>query len=284
MASALVLVMFSYSGWNAAAYIAEEIRDPARNLPRSLLLGTALVTILYVGVNLAYLTVLPLDRLQGEVAVAQLAAAAVLPSGEWIVTLLILVSILSSVTAMSIAGPRIYFAMSRERLFPSWLGEVHLRKKIPLKAIWFQSGIALALVWMGTLRQILLFSGIRGHPLLGSDGLGAAPIACRRRLEPRSLDPAAVFALGLRLDESHHPGQRGTLPSWRIPGRRGHGLRRAARLLLLPAARRLRDVTIPGSSRSWARNGRRARSGGGSCPPPWSTGAASARFPDHPRE
>ena len=159
VASALVLVMFSYSGWNAAAYIAEEIRDPARNLPRSLLLGTGLVTILYIGVNLAYLTALPLERLQGEVAVARLAAAAVLPSGEWILTLLILVSILSSVTAMSIAGPRIYFAMSRERLFPSWLGEVHLQKKIPLKAIWFQSGIALALVWMGTLRQILLFSG-----------------------------------------------------------------------------------------------------------------------------
>ena len=159
VASALVLVMFSYSGWNAAAYIAEEIRDPARNLPRSLLLGTALVTILYVGINLAYLTALPLAQLQGEVAVAQLAASAVLPSGEWIVTLLILVSILSSVTAMSIAGPRIYFAMSRQRLFPSWLGEVHLKKKIPLKAIWFQSGIALALVWMGTLRQILLFSG-----------------------------------------------------------------------------------------------------------------------------
>ena len=159
VASALVLVMFSYSGWNAAAYIAEEIRDPARNLPRSLLLGTALVTILYVGINLAYLTALPLAQLQGEVAVAQLAASAVLPSGEWIVTLLILVSILSSVTAMSIAGPRIYFAMSRQRLFPSWLGEVHLQKKIPLKAIWFQSGIALALVWMGTLRQILLFSG-----------------------------------------------------------------------------------------------------------------------------
>ena len=158
-ASALVLVLFSYSGWNAAIYIAEEIRNPARNLPRSLILGTGLVTILYLAVNLAYLSALPLSLLKGEIAVAQAVTAAVLPSGTWLMTLLILVSILSSITAMSIAGPRVYFAMSRSHLFPSWLGKVDVKRKIPLMAIWFQSSVALTILWLSTLRQILLFSG-----------------------------------------------------------------------------------------------------------------------------
>ena len=159
LAPAIILVMFAYSGWNAAAYIAEEIREPERNLPRSVILGTALVIALYLLLNLAYFSAVPLLELKGQIPVAQIAASAALSSGSSLLGLLVLLSISSSLTAMSIAGPRVYFAMSRSRLFPSWLGEVDGKRKLPLKAIWFQTGVALLMILLGDFRQILLFSG-----------------------------------------------------------------------------------------------------------------------------
>ena len=160
LASATVMVMFAYSGWNAAAYIAEEVINPQRYIPRALLWGTGIVIVVYVLVNLAYFGGVPLVRLQGEIAVADVVAAEVLgPQGTILVNALILFSILSSITAMSIAGPRVYFAMSRHRLFPGWLAEVDSKRKIPLKSIWFQSGVAMILVAITELREILVYSG-----------------------------------------------------------------------------------------------------------------------------
>ncbi|MFQ5929538.1 MAG: APC family permease [Acidobacteriota bacterium] len=160
LGSAIVMVMFAYSGWNAAAYIAEEIRRPQRYIPGALLLGTGTVIVVYLLMNLAYFGAVPLAQLQGEIAVAEVTALATFGTeGMIIVNVLILFSILSSITAMSIAGPRVYFAMSRDHLFPKWLAEVDQKKKIPLKSIWFQSLIALILVGVGTFRQILIYSG-----------------------------------------------------------------------------------------------------------------------------
>ncbi len=159
LAPAIILVMFAYSGWNAAAYIAEEIREPERNLPRSLLVGTLTVVGLYLLLNLAYFSAVPLIQLKGQIPVAQIAASAALSSGSSLLSLLVLLSISSSLTAMSIAGPRVYFAMSRSRLFPAWLGQVDGKRKLPLKAIWFQTTVALVMIMVGDFRQILLFSG-----------------------------------------------------------------------------------------------------------------------------
>jgi APA family basic amino acid/polyamine antiporter len=161
VASAIILVMFAYSGWNAAAYVAEEIKFPERNIPRALLLGTGCVVLLYAVINLAYLAAVPLAALKGQVAVAEVVSTAVFGElGRNLVNILILFSIMSSLTAMSIAGPRVYFAMSRDGLFPHWLSEVHSTKKIPLRAIWFQTAVAILFVVVGDdLRQILLYSG-----------------------------------------------------------------------------------------------------------------------------
>lgn len=160
LASAVILVMFTFSGWNAAAYIAEEIRDPERNLPAALLLGTTIVIFLYLLINLAYFAATPLEKLSGQVAVAEITSQQVFgPFGQHLVNLLILVSILSSLTAMSIAGPRVYYAMARDHLFPGWLSKVHDQKKIPLRAIWFQAIIATTLIVVGSFHQILLYSG-----------------------------------------------------------------------------------------------------------------------------
>jgi APA family basic amino acid/polyamine antiporter len=119
-----------------------------------------LVIVLYLLINLAYFAAVPAAELGGEIAVADMAARRVLgPLGGNLVNLLILCSILSSLTAMSIAGPRVYYAMARDRLFPGWLSTVHPDKQIPLRAIWFQTALATIFVTLGTFRQIVLYSG-----------------------------------------------------------------------------------------------------------------------------
>ena len=127
------MVMFSFSGWNAAVYLVEEIREPRINIPRSLVLGTLTVTLVYLLINLAYFSSVPVSELSGKIAVAEITARATFgTAGTLLTNILILFSILSSMTAMSIAGPRVYFAMARNRLFPKWLTKVHQEKKIPL--------------------------------------------------------------------------------------------------------------------------------------------------------
>ena len=160
IASAIVLVMFAYSGWNAAAYIAEEIRDPAHNLPRALLIGTLIVIACYLLMNTAYLSAAPLTILDGHIAIAEITATQSLgPTGHSVLIVLIALAIITSITAMSAAGPRVYFAMARDGLFPASLARVHPIKKIPLNAIWFQTAITCVFIWVGTLYQILLYSG-----------------------------------------------------------------------------------------------------------------------------
>jgi len=160
LGAAVVLVMFGYSGWNAAAYVAEEVRDPKRNIPSALLLGTSGVIVAYLLVNVAYFGGAPWIKLTGQIAVAEVAASETLGTvGSSFVTLLILSSILSSLTAMSIAGPRVYFAMSRDKLFPGWLSHVDPKRKLPIKAICFQSVIALILITVARFGEILLYAG-----------------------------------------------------------------------------------------------------------------------------
>ncbi|MGH9338074.1 MAG: APC family permease [Acidobacteriota bacterium] len=160
LGSAILLVMFTYSGWNAAAYMAEEIRQPRRNIPTALILGTSLVIIIYLTINLAYFGAVPFSELEGEIAVAEITATRMFgTTGSLIISWLITFSFLTSITAMSIAGPRVYFAMSRNRLFPHRLSQVHAKKKVPVLAIWFQSIIALVLIAVGSFYQILLYAG-----------------------------------------------------------------------------------------------------------------------------
>jgi basic amino acid/polyamine antiporter, APA family len=157
---AVVLVMFAYSGWNAAVYVSEEIRSPRRNIPASLLTGSLVVLAAYLLLNLAYFSGSTFAELTGRIAVAEVTATSVFGArGGMLVNVLILFSILSSLTAMSIAGPRVYFAMARDRLMPSWLSDVDQKRRLPLKSAWFQSAVALVLIWIGTFQQILLYSG-----------------------------------------------------------------------------------------------------------------------------
>jgi APA family basic amino acid/polyamine antiporter len=159
---ALVPVMFSYSGWNAAVYVAEEVRDPARNVPLALALGTITVVILYVALNALYIFALPVDQVaavQGGRLIDAVAERLFGFAAGNLIALFTIVSIAASISAMVLAGPRVYFAMARDGMFVRAAGRVHPRFHTPAAAIVAQGAWSCVLVLSGTLAQLVTYTG-----------------------------------------------------------------------------------------------------------------------------
>ena len=144
---ALVPVMFAYAGWNAASYVAEEIRDPSRNVPLALGAGTVAVVAIYVLLNVVYLFVLPIGELAAvRGSVLDVIADKLLGARAGnVMGIVSLVSLAASISAMTIAGPRVYYAMARDGVFLPPAAEVHPRYRTPAKSIVAQS------IWSGVL-------------------------------------------------------------------------------------------------------------------------------------
>jgi APA family basic amino acid/polyamine antiporter len=147
---ALSPVLFSYLGWNSSIYVASEIHEPARNLPRSLFIGLAICTALYLLVNLVYLAALPLSSLRGVPNAGEAAARALFgPAGGALFGVLVLLSILGTLNATVLVGPRIAYAMALDGLFFRGVDRAHARFATPSVAIAVQAatacGILLAL-------------------------------------------------------------------------------------------------------------------------------------------
>lgn len=158
---ALVPVMFTYSGWNAAAYVAEEVRDPGRNVPRALAMGTAAVIVIYLGLNVLYMRALPGAELANvERGLADVAAARLFSIDlAGAVAAFSIVSIAASISAMVLAGPRVYLAMARDGLFFGRVASIHPRFRTPAWAIWMQAAWSGVLVFSGTLAQLVSYTG-----------------------------------------------------------------------------------------------------------------------------
>ena len=158
--SAMMMVMFSYSGWNASAYIAGELKKPGRTLPLSLIGGTTIVILLYIAVNLFIFHSAPYSELSGRIAVVE--AASVKAFDNWLGDLLggmIGVAMLSSLGAFIMIGPRIYYAMARDRLFFPFAGVVHPRHGVPSRAVAVQGAVAVFMVAVGSFEQLLIYVG-----------------------------------------------------------------------------------------------------------------------------
>jgi APA family basic amino acid/polyamine antiporter len=161
---ALIPIMFSYSGWNAAAYVAEEIRNPGRNVPIALAIGTGAVVLLYLALNVLFLYALPPAELGGLLAqgkgltdvVAQRLFGGVAGT---LLALLTIVSIAASISAMVLAGPRVYYAMARDGVFPPAVARVHPRFHTPAIAIATQAVWSSILVLSGTLAGLVNYTG-----------------------------------------------------------------------------------------------------------------------------
>ncbi len=134
---AMIATLFAYDGWHFVGFVAGEIEDPGRNLPRSIFFGIAVVVLVYVAANLAYIYVLGQPRIASSERVAADAMSAMIgPTGASLITVAILCSIFGAISANILAGPRVFFAMARDgRLFPR-LAEVDSRHETPANAIW----------------------------------------------------------------------------------------------------------------------------------------------------
>jgi APA family basic amino acid/polyamine antiporter len=160
MGLALMWIMFAYSGWNASAYVGSEVKDPSRNLPRSLLLGTGAVVVLYLALNLFYIYAVPPAGMEGVISIGGLAAGNLFgKSAEAIISVLISFALFSSLSAFIILGPRVYYSMARDGVFFKSLAKVNPRFCVPSRAIVLQGMIAAVMVLFGTFDQLLTYMG-----------------------------------------------------------------------------------------------------------------------------
>ena len=158
-AISLIYVSFAFAGWNAATYLTGEIENPQKDLPRILGLGTLIVTILYVALNAVFLKAAPVETLAGQVEVGFIAAQAVFGELGADLTGLVMASLLiSTVSAMTIAGPRVLQMVGEDYALFRKLAVVNT-DGIPTLAIYFQAGIALFFIVTSSFESILVFSG-----------------------------------------------------------------------------------------------------------------------------
>jgi basic amino acid/polyamine antiporter, APA family len=156
-AISLVFVMYSYSGWNAATYIAGEMHDPQRSLPRSLLVGTAIVIVLYVALNGLFLYTTPINQLAGQLDIAVIAGKHIFGDlGGRIVGALICIGLVSSISAMMWIGPRVTMTMGEDipmlRMFAR-----RSRTGVPTTAILFQAVVATVMLLTQSFEAVLDF-------------------------------------------------------------------------------------------------------------------------------
>lgn len=157
--AALLYVSFAYSGWNAAAYLAGEVRNPGRVLPLALCVGTGTVIGLYLLLNLVFVYAVPPADLRGAVAVGSLAAQALFGTriGGMVGGAMAL-CLLSVVSAMIMVGPRVYYAMASDGLLPRVFSSTN-RCHVPASAIWLQAGMAIVMIMSATFDLLLLYIG-----------------------------------------------------------------------------------------------------------------------------
>lgn len=158
-AVALVYVSYAYSGWNASTYLAGEVDEAEHTVPRSLLGGTATVTLLYVLVNAVFLRLVPLERVAGVLQPGDLAAEAMWgPLGHSLMSLFIGLGLLSSVSSLLLAGSRMTAVLGESLPRLSFFGRSQVRGN-PLGAIALQTLLALIMVWTSTFDQVLTYIG-----------------------------------------------------------------------------------------------------------------------------
>ncbi len=148
---ALVAGLFAFGGWHMVTYAAEETREPERTIPSALMIGTAIVVVVYLALNAAYLLVLPLDRVLASTHIAFDATAATAgASAASAIAVLVIVSSFGGMSGIILAGPRVYLAMADDGLLFKWMGRVHPTYRTPSAAIATQAIWSSVLVLTGT--------------------------------------------------------------------------------------------------------------------------------------
>jgi APA family basic amino acid/polyamine antiporter len=186
---AFIVVMFSYSGWNAASYVAEENRNPGRNVPIALAVGTGAVVLLYLGLNFLYVYAVPISEIANgaQAEIAMTAADRLLgPVAARLLGLLAVVVLTGSLSAMTVAGPRVYFAMARDGAFFPVAARVHPRFHTPWVAILAQAVWCSLLVLTNTKDQLAEYTGFA---VLVFSAFAVSSLFLLRRRHPEEARP-----------------------------------------------------------------------------------------------
>jgi APA family basic amino acid/polyamine antiporter len=170
---ALMWIMFAYSGWNASTYLGSEVIQPVRNIPRSLITGTMIVTILYLLLNTLYIYALPAEEMKNVISIGGLTANNLFNrSLDQFFSLFIAVILLSAISVLTIIGPRVYYAMAESGHFFPMAKRIN-RSNVPGVSILMQSGLAIVFIASGTFDQIitLLSFSLGIFPILAVMGI-----------------------------------------------------------------------------------------------------------------
>ena len=190
-ALALVSVLWAYDGWGDLSFVAGEVRDPARNLPRALIGGTLAVVAIYLAANLAYLAVVPITAMPASKLIAADVAQRLVGSwGVLIVSVAVVLATFGTLNGSLLTAPRIFFAMARDGLMFERIGAVHPRFRTPYMAIMLNAALGVAFVLLRTFEQL-------------ADAFVTAIVPFY------ALAVASVFMLRRRADWS---------PAYRVPG------------------------------------------------------------------
>lgn len=158
LAAGLVGAFFSFAGWWDLGKLAGEVKNPARTLPKALILGVIVVTIVYILTSLVFVYLVPLDQVtSGETFAAQAGEVLFGRAGGTVFSLIVVVAVLGSLAAVVMSAPRVYFAMARDGLFVPAVASIHPRFETPALAIALQAALASVLVLAGTFNDIISY-------------------------------------------------------------------------------------------------------------------------------
>lgn len=195
MLVALIGVLFSIGGWHHASFLAGESMDAQRTVPRAMILGTVIVTVFYILVNLAYMMLLPIPIMQESTAVASDALSTITPMGGKIAAIIIATSIFGTVSIYTMSAPRIYFAMAEDGIFFKQLAYVHPKFKTPINAMAIQAvwAIVLLLFWQ-TFNDLIAYVTFLDIAFMGLAGFS---VILFRRTKKQVERPYRVLAYPL---------------------------------------------------------------------------------------
>jgi basic amino acid/polyamine antiporter, APA family len=192
----LYWVIYAYTGWNAATYIAGEIKNPQRNLPIALFVGTLLVTIFYLLLNHAFLLSAPAADLRNQVEIGFITANYLFGTkAGWIMSICICLTLISTASAMTFAGPRVTAVMGKKSFAFRWLTKTN-RQHIPTKAIYFQSAIVFVLILLNKFQELV---SIVGFLLSICTSLAVAGIFFLKEKKSFAICIAAIIFLAINI-------------------------------------------------------------------------------------
>jgi amino acid transporter len=158
---AFVFVLWTYGGWTEAAYVAEEVRDPERHVPRAIIGGVLLTTVLYLAVNATYLRYIPAAEMPGTPLVAAtMMERALGPIGAQVITWMVACSAFGALNGYILTGGRILYAVGQDHRLFAALGVVDPRFRTPARALWLVAAISILLVFTKTFDQIMTYSTV----------------------------------------------------------------------------------------------------------------------------